>query len=248
MTFRHGKSAVVLWTEYDLSPFLNAASVSASMDPAEVTNFASGGNREYIKGLRDAIISLDGFYSAGTTEPSTEITDVLTSAFAGTTNPVVTIGLEGDTIGRRAILVNGVLPTYDIDAPVDDVITTSVDVQSIDGYEGGFWLRNLSASTSTGASSAVNSGLTGGGTTGGGVAHFHVTSLSATTAQLLVQHSTTGSTWATLITANFSTSSVTRSTVSGTVKEQVRATVNQLGSTGGITAAVAFARYGPFKG
>lgn len=248
MPFRHGSDAAVLWGEYDLSPFLNAASVSASMDPAEVTNFDSGGNREYIKGLKDATISLEGFYSVGTTEPSTEITDVLNAAFTGTTNPVVTIGLEGDTIGRRAILASGVIPTYDIDAPVDDVIATSVDLQSNVGYEGGFWLRALSASTSTAASAAVNSGLTGGGTTGGGVAHFHVTTLSATTGQMLVQHSTSGSTWATLITANFSTSSVTRSTVSGTVKEQVRATVNQLGSTGSITAAVAFARYGPFKG
>lgn len=248
MSFRHGKSAVVYWGEYDLSPFLNAASITASMEPAEVTNFASEGNREYIKGLKDATLALEGFYSVATTEPSTEITDVLTAAFGGTTSPVVTVGLEDDTIGRRAILFKGDVVTYDIDAPVDDAITTSVDLQGSAGYEGGFWLRALSASTSTAASAAVNSGLTNGGTTGGGVAHFHVTTLSATTAQMLVQHSTSGSTWATLITANFSTSSVTRSTVSGTVKEQVRATVNQLGSTGSITAAVAFARYGPFKG
>lgn len=256
MTFRHGKSAVVYWDQYDLSPYLNAASMSASMDPAEVTNFASGGNREYIKGLMDATISLEGFYSVGTTEPSTEITDVLNAAFAGTTNPVVTIGLEDDTIGRRAILASGVIPTYDIDAPVDDAIATSVDLQSNRGFESGFWLRPLSQSTSTEASAAVDSGLTGGGTTGGGVAHLHVTAVNSSddgttgSATFLVQHSTSGSTWATLITFDASTAaSVQRSTVSGTVKEQVRVTLNAMGSTEDIvTAACAFARYGPFKG
>lgn len=256
MTFRHGKSAVVYWDEYDLSPFLNAATISASMDPAECTNFASEGNREYIRGLKDATLALEGFYTVGTTEPSTELTDVLNTAFAGTTSPVVTVGLEDDTVGRRAWLFLGDAVQYDIDAPVDDVIVTSVDLQGRKGYESGVWLRPLSQSTSTEASAAVNSGLTGGGTTGGGVAHLHVTAVNSSdsgttgSATFLVQHSTTGSTWATLITFAASTAaSVQRSTVSGTVKEQVRVTLNALGSTEDIvTAACAFARYGPFKG
>lgn len=256
MTFRHAKDTVVYWDDHDLSPFLNAATVSGSMEPAEVTNFASGGNREYIKGLRDVTLALEGFYSVGTTEPSTEITDVLTATFAGTTSPVVTVGLEGDTVGRRAWLVLGDIVTYDIDVPVDDVITTSVDLQGSEGYQGGVWLRALSQSTSTGASAAVDSGLTGGGTTGGGVAHLHVTAVNSSddgstgSATFLVQHSTSGSTWATLITFAASTEpSVQRSTVSGTVKEQVRVTLNALGSTEDtVTAACAFARYGPHKG
>lgn len=251
MPFRHGKSAVVLWDEYDLSPFLNAASVSASMDPAECTNFGSEGNREYIKGLKDATLALEGFYTVGTTEPSTELTDVLNSAFAGTTSPVVTVGLEDDTIGRRAFLFLGDAVSYDIDAPVDDVIATSVDLQGRAGYEGGFWLKPLNVST--GAQTAVNSGLTNGGTTGGGVAHLHLTSLvstSTTDAVFAVQHSTSGSTWATLLTFTGSTAATfQRSTVAGTVKEQVRAILVSNGSTlDTITAAVSFARYGPFKG
>ena len=254
MTFRHSKDAVVYWGQYNLSKFLNAASISASMDAGETTNFASAGNREYIKGLKDATLAMEGFYSVATTEPSTEITDVLTSAFAGTTSPVVTVGLEDDTIGRRAILFLGDIVGFDIDSPVDGVITSSVDLQGSKGYEGGFWLRPLSASTSTGSNTAVNSGLTNGGTTGGGVGHLHVTSVASTfaSATFKVQHSTSGSTWADLISFTATTAArVQRSTVSGTVKEQVRATISSYTATAGadtITAAVAFARYGPFKG
>lgn len=249
MPFRHGQSAVVLWEGNNLSPFLNAATISGSMDPGEVTNFGSEGNREYIKGLRDVTMSLEGFYSVGTTTPSTEITDVLTASFAGTTSPVVTLGLEDDVIGRRAWLFKGDMVGYDIDSPVDGVITTSVDLQGSEGYQGGVWLRGLSATTA--ADTAVDSGLTGGGTTGGGVAHLHVTSINSTgSATFVVQHSTSGSTWATLITfAAVTAAKAIRSTVAGTVKEQLRVDNTAQGSTANVfTAAVAFARYGPFKG
>lgn len=247
MTFRHGQSAVVLWDEYDLSQYLNNATISASMDPAEVTNFASGCDREYIKGLRDVTFVLDGFHSVGTTEPSTEITDVLNEAFTGSTSPVVTIGLENDTIGRRAWLLLGDIVGYDIDVPVDDVITTSVDLQGRQGYYGGVWLRDLSQATTDAVTAAVDSGLTGGGTTGGGVAHLHVTAITASTAVVVVQHSTSGSTWADLVTfSDVNAAGFQRSTVSGTVKEQLRSSITV--SSGAVTAAVAFARYGPHKG
>lgn len=248
MTFRHGQSAVVYWDEYDLSPFLNAASVQASMEPAEVTNFASGCDREYIKGLRDVTFSLEGYHSVASTHPSTEITDVLTDAFTGSTSPVVTIGLEDDTIGRRAWLLLGDMVGYDIDSPVDGAITCSVDLQGSKGYYGGRWLRNLSATTA--ATAAVDSGLTNGGTTGGGVAHLHVTSLvstSTTEEVFTIEHSTNGSTWAVLLTFTGTTAATfQRSTVSGTIKEQLR--TNHAGTTASVfSAAIAFARYGPSK-
>lgn len=249
MTFRHGQSAVVLVDEFDLSPFLNAASVSASMEPAEVTNFASGCDREYIKGLRDVTVALEGFYaSSNSTGTSTAVADVIEAAFTGSSSVVVTVGLEDDTVGRRAHLVLGDHVAYDVDSPVDDAISISADIQGSQGYYGGRWLRGLSASTSTGSNAAVDSGLTNGGTTGGGVAHLHVTDITSTgSATFRIQHSTSGSTWATLLTFAASTiEQFQRSTVAGTVKEQVRATISAI-TADSVTAAVAFARYGPSK-
>jgi hypothetical protein len=220
------------------------------MEPAEVTNFASGCDREYIKGLRDVTFSLEGYHSVATTSPSTEITDVLTDAFTGSTSPVVTIGLEDDTIGRRAWLLLGDMVTYDIDSPVDDVISCSVDLQGSKGYYGGRWLRNLSDSTAA-TTAVVATGTTGvGGTTGGGVAHLHVTSLTSnsTTEEVFsIEHSTSGSTWAVLLTFTGTTAATfQRSTVSGTIKEQLR--TNHAGTTAAtFMAAIAFARYGPSK-
>lgn len=247
-TFRHGQSAIVLWNGDNLSPFLDAATISASMDAAEVTNFASACNREYIGGLKDVTLALEGFYSVATTAPSTAINDVLDAVFTGTSSPIVTIGPEDDVIGRRAWLFKGDIVTYDIDNPVDDAIATSVDLQGSQGYYGGRWLRGLSQTTA--ADTAVDSGLTNGGTTGGGVAHLHVTSINSTgSCTFVVQHSTSGSTWATLITfAAVTAAKALRSTVAGTVKEQLRVDNTAQGSTANVfTAAVAFARYGPSK-
>lgn len=253
MAFRHGQSAVVLMDEFDLSPFLNAATVTATMEPAECTNFASGCDRQYIKGLRDVTLALEGFHSASTAAGSTssQVTNVFDDAFTGSTSPVFTVGLENDVVGRRAWLIKGDHVAYDIASPVDGIVTLSADIQGSQGYYGGVWLRDLTATT--GASAAVNSGLTNGGTTGGGVAHLHVTSListSTTDAVFAVQHSTSGSTWATLLSFTGTTAATfQRSTVSGTIKEQLRAILVSNGSTlDTITAAVAFARYGPFKG
>lgn len=250
MAFRHGQSGVVLMDEFDLSPFLNAAKVTASMAPAECTNFASNCNREYIKGLRDVKLTLDGFHAASTATPSTAVTNVFDDAFTGSTSPVFTVGLENDVVGRRAWLIKGDHVGYDIDSPVDGIVTLAAEIQGSHGYYGGVWLRALTATT--GASAAVNSGLTNGGTTGGGVAHLHVTSLvstSTTDAVFAVQHSTSGSTWATLLSFTGTTAATfQRSTVSGTVKEQLRGILVSNGSTlDTITAAIAFARYGPSK-
>lgn len=141
--------------------------------------------------------------------------------------------------------------SYDISAPVSDVVSVSVDAQASDGYRGGRMLRPLSASTSTGSNTAIlTAGTTAaGGTTGGGLAHLHVTAVSSTfgSATFKVQHSTSaGSTWADLVTFTAATGvTFQRSTVSGTVKEHLRATVSTFTLStlaSSITAAVAFAR------
>lgn len=245
-TPRHGKSVVVLIDEHNASQFLNSVTVSASMDPADTTTFDSTGWKTFIPGLKDATMSADGLFAASTVVAD-DIANFLDDAHGGSTKLVVTVGLEGDTLGRRALLLNVDQTQYDIDAPVSGLVSLSLDAQASAGYRSGRWLRALAASTQSTSMTAVNSGNTTGGSPSGGVFHLHVTEeRNVTTATFKAQHSTSGSTWADLVTFTAATGATfQRSTVSTTIKEQVRAITSVFteGATGGsMTWAMAFAR------
>lgn len=241
----HGKGVRVLCDEKDLSPFLKEVSVSAEMEPSEVTTFGDN-DREYIPGLRNATLSADGLFAASTTAAD-DIANFFDGSIGGSTRHTFTVDLTRST-GGRALLINADNTTYDISAPVEDIVSLAIDAQASGGYRGGRMLRPLAAATSTGSNTGVLTvGTTSaGGTTGGGVGHLHVTSASTLTSLVAkIQHSTSGSTWADLITFTAATQETfQRSTVSTTVKERTRATISTF--TGGtaktVTVGIAFAR------
>lgn len=241
----HGKGVRVLIDEKDFSPFLKSVSVSAEVDTSDVTTFGDN-DKEFIPGLRDATYTFDGLFSASTTAAD-DIANFLDGSLGGSTRHAFTVDL-GRSTGGRAWLVNADNTSYDISSPVDDVVSLSVDAQASGGYAGGRTLRPLSAATSTGSNSGVlTAGTTAaGGTTGGGVGHFHLTAQSTLTSLTCkVQHSTSGSTWADLITFTATTAETfQRSTVSGTVKERLRSTISTFTGGAGKTATlgVAFSR------
>ena len=243
----HGKGVRTLVDEKDLSDFLKEVTVSAEMDTAEVTTFGDN-DKSYIPGLKDATLSFNGLFAASTTAVD-DVANYLDGALGGSTKQVITVDVNRST-GGRAWMMQADDTKYDVSAPVDDIVTISVDARASGGYWGGRMLRPLSTkagSTATVSGSAVATpGTTAvGGTTGGGVAHFHLTAVQSTgEIYFTVQHSTTGSTWATLITSStFSAVNFQRSTVAGTVKEQLRGQV-LAGSTKDVTAtaAIAFSR------
>ena len=242
----HGKGVRVLCDEKDLSPFLKEVNVSAEMEPSEVTTFGDN-DREYIPGLRDATLAFDGLFAASTTAAD-DIANFFDGSIGGSTKHTFTVDLNRST-GGRAWLLRADETSYDISAPLTDVVSLSVDAQASDGYRGGRMLRPLAAATSTGSNTGVATvGTTSaGGTTGGGVGHFHLTAQSTLTSCIgKIQHSTSGSTWADAITFSAATAETfQRSTYSGTVKERVRFTISTLtgGASKSVTCAAAFARH-----
>lgn len=254
-TFRHGKTTTVLVDEHNFSEFLNDFTVSASCDTGETTTFRKN-DRTYIPGLRDVTVNLSGLFSAtgqtqaGGTTDNNSVAEFFDNALGGSTRVNVTILPDSTAVGARALLMTGDPIAWDVASPVGDVESCELEIQGSQGYRGGRLLRYEVASTSTGSQTAVNSGLTNGGTTGGAVGHLHVTAVSSTfgSATFKIQHSTSGSTWADLITFTAATGrtfqrTVTSSTV--TVKEQVRSTISSYTSAGTsdtITASIAFAR------
>lgn len=256
-TFRHGKGTKVYINQFDLSAQLQSAKFSSVCPSADVTTFTNN-DMVYIPGIRDATISLDGRFNFSTGSGSSAADAIFARYLGGSTQWVTTIALEGQTTGGWAVMMKGDSIAHDVDSPAEGIVTTAAQVQGSSLHPGGVMLRPLAAATATTANSAVKfaGSTTTGFSTGGGVAHLHVTAASTVTTgyTIKVQHSTSGSTWVDLVSlATLTTSdggTFVRSTVSGNVKEQLRANLSAFtgGAAKSITFAVAFARNGKAKG
>jgi len=243
-TFQHGKGAAVLVNKTNMSVILNDASFDATADVAEVTNFGSSGNREYIAGVRDASGSFSGMFDGSTNE-----TDQVFEALLGnSTAAVITYGPGGDTIGTPAYLGAARVTSYNVASPASDVVAASMAVQYTSESRSGFWLADLGArSTATTHATVVMPGSSA--STLGGIGHLHV--ISATTnvggaeLNMKIQDSSAGSVWADVLTfasvSSTAPESYQRVLVTGEVLDQVKATASLMSSTNA-TYSVAFAR------
>jgi hypothetical protein len=240
-TFRHGKNTVVLLDGTNASEFFNETTTNRSVETSETTSFGSGA-KTYIAGLKDGTLSLSGMFD-GTTGA---IDSILNSLAGSATDSVVTVGLEGNTVGTMTHMVGVQQTSYEVTSPVSDVVSVSAEFQADGGLDSGRLLAPgtvVATATTTLGTSVDNAAAT----TNGGVGHVHVTANANNgTTTIKVQHSTDNSTWVDLITF---------STVATTVKSAQRVevaagtTVNRYlrsqiitAGTGSITTSVAFAR------
>jgi hypothetical protein len=236
-TFRHGKRTVVLMNGTDMSPYLNEATQTQSIETAETTTFADD-DKTYITGLGDGTISTSGLFdsTAGASN------DVLSGAI-GQEDNTFTVLPEGATKGARSVIANGQLTSYDVTSPVADVVAISAEIQADGGLFTGFALNGL---TSTGTSASLTSVNTGGSSSGGGLFNLHVTANTRDgAATVKVQHSADDATWADLVTFSSISASATDGesiTSTGTVNQYLRATHTLAGSSGSITYHVSAAR------
>ena len=258
---RAGKGARTLFNATDMSDILQDVTVEASVNALDVTTHQDNDHNR-IAGLRDGTVNFDGLWdgTAGSTA-STATTGAVDSKFASalgsTTQPIITVFPEGDTLGRRARMFKAEQTGYTASAMADDVVKVSAAASISGRQDYGVSLHALATRSAT--SSTYGNVNLGAQTTGGGVGHLHYTAGSLAGMTIKIQHSsadTTGSTdsWADIISfASVTESSAVataaqRSTVSGTVKERVRAIVSAFSTASGTstsgTFTVAFARRG----
>jgi hypothetical protein len=236
-TFRHGKRTVVLMNGTDMSPFLNEATETQTIETAETTTF-SDSDKTYITGLADGTVSTSGLFdsSAGASN------DVLTGAI-GQEDNTFTVLPEGATAGARSVIANGQLTSYDVTSPVADVVSISAEIQADGGLFSGFALNGL---TDTGTSASLTGINTGGSSSGGGLFNLHVVANTRDgAATVKVQHSADNVTWVDLVTFSGISASVKDGesiTSTGTVNQYLRAAHSLAGSSGSITYHVSAAR------
>jgi predicted secreted protein len=237
MTQYHGKNTAVLWSQFDLSSYLNEASVKQEVSTAETTTFGSG-SRSYVAGLKDGTVSLSGFFDDTAT---TGADVVLNNALGNATNPILTVGLSGATIGKKAKLAEIIETSYEITGNFDDAVTAAIEMQVNGGVDNGIFLKTLAAETTSTNGTGQDNGAS---STNGWCAHLHVTAMSSpTTLDVSVQHSTDNVTFANLSGGVFTqvTTSTTsqRLTGTGTVNRYTRYISTIVGTSYTYTVALA---------
>ena len=239
MPFRHGKNTAVLVAKYDISAYLNEVSSSMSIDTAETSTFGTAA-KTYITGQNDATISFSGLYDGATDA----IAEIFEAIIDNDSTPAITICADGGlTVGARATLAQAKQTSYEVSAPVSDVVSLSGEFQVTDGMRGGVLLAAATAHSTTTNGSSVDGSAS---SALGARANLHVTAntRSANTT-IKVQHSADNSTWADLITftaVGATTITSETKTATGTINRYLRATTTIASGTGSITYTLSLSR------
>lgn len=239
MSFSHGKNTAVLVDKYNISAYLNEVSSSMSIETAETSTFGTAA-KTYITGQNDATISFSGLYDGATDA----IAEIFEAIIDNDSTPPITICPDGGlVVGNKATLAQAKQTSYEVSAPVSDVVSLNGEFQVTDGMRGGVLLAAATAHTTTTNGSSVDGSAS---SALGARANLHVTANTRSdTTVIKVQHSADNSTWADLIT--FTTVAATTltsqtATATGTVNRYLRATTTIASGTGSITYTLSLSR------
>lgn len=243
----HGKRTRVLLDGLDSSNWFAEAEHSRERDTSESTGFRPRGDaKTYVAGTSEASWSGDGQFDGDADAVDAEVEAALATD-VGTALTWDPSGMEN--IGDPCRLLFGDEVDYTVTAPLEDVVSISLELQSKEEVRRGVTLRSPDDAATAGGTSESSAGVDNGAATGdGGIANVHVfaNTLDAD-ATITVQHSTDGVAWVDL-TSQVVTAGETggwRLTVDEgvTVNRHLRAQVDASASVAGeITAAVAFGR------
>jgi hypothetical protein len=237
-TFRHGKKTAVLFGNYNLSSYLNEASMSSPAETAETTAFGDDA-KTYITSLNDATVSLSGMFE-GLVNDAT-----LNSALTSTDSTLVTICTTGLVAGEPCFFGVTRSNSYEISSPVADVVTVTSDLQLDGGINAGVVVVG-GASVAAGATVNSSANDNSASSANGLVANLHVTANDGNgSTTIKLQHSSDNSTYADLITftvVSAGTNLSEQKTASGTINRYLRGRAVDTGSSGAITYSLAISR------
>jgi hypothetical protein len=237
-TFRHGKGSRAFLGPVNLSTVAVDVTWSAGVDAEDVTTYGDD-DRNYIAGLRDGTADITAIFDGN---GSTASADYQVATLLGSTAPRPLSFYPGNTTASSPARLGTVhVVAASVAAPADARVEATYAAQVTDGPIAGKIVRAHAAYSATSLGSTVD-------TTGGGmstadplIAHLHVTSVTASTASIILQHSSLGASWATLKAWTSITSTGYQTAELTGAKRYVRDTLNTV-ATGGLTYTVAVGR------
>jgi hypothetical protein len=246
-TPRHGKTTGVYLAGFNGSPFFNSVETARTLDTHETTPFESDA-KQYTAGLNDGTMSLSGFYDTGATGTGG---DELLDALLQTDNDFpVSVFLDGGvTVGRACRIANVNQSSYDISAPVGDMVTTKAELTVDGGVRYGKCLNGKAPVTGTVTGVAADYGVaapTGDWVSGSnGFATIHtIANTRSTATDVKIQQSADNSVWvdAAQYTLPLGVTGGIYLPTTGANLRYVRALITPVAGTGSATIIVAFAR------
>lgn len=234
MAFVHGKNASVLVDQYDLTAYLNQASVGKKGQAVKTTVFGLD-DHTYMAGLEEGSASLGGLFDGS----ANAVDEVLNTALGG--SQVVTVAWPGyGAIGNGAAMLQSREASYQIRATNNDAVRVTAGLTADTGARFGTILHPLTARTGAANYASVDNGAS---SAFGSVAQLHVTAFTGTDVTIKVTDSTNDSTFADHITfASVTGVGSERATVAGTVNRYARVELSTSGGFTTVTFAVSFVR------
>ncbi len=236
--FGHGKDTRIYMNGWDMSNYLNSINAPRTADVAETTVFNSSGAKTYTPGNTDATLSAEGLFDGS---PSS-VESSLQTSLGSSAGAVWTWFPQGSGRGNYGYGVHTINNNYEIDTPVDGIVTMSVEGQSKVGRDRVESMKAMASATTSGSGTSTDNTAA---STAGGVGYFQMLSSTATkTVTATVQHSSAGSSWADLVTFTASTGRKgQRVAVAGSVKRYTRgAWTLSTGGTGSPVFNIGFRR------
>lgn len=129
MSFSHGSKAVFKIDDAagsltDITAYVTSVSVPWSADTAEVTTLGKT-SKIYLAGLKDATISIDGYF-----DPT--VNTLLTGILGAVENKSFEFGPQGETGGLPKFTGECICTGYDVGTGVDGAATFSAEFQCTD--------------------------------------------------------------------------------------------------------------------
>src|SRR5210317_2416520 len=236
-TFNHGKNAVVLLDDTNLSTTLTDASVSLTADVAETSTFSGGASsgKTYVSGLKDGTATLSGYFESSSPDADAEFLSQL-----GSSGSAFTIAPIGHTRGNPTEFGNVIETSYDRSADIGSVVAVAVAFQFDGDAHNGKSLLAPTAITSSSNETGVDYGAAG---TNGGAGVLHCTvSSGSPTLDVKIQTSADNVTFSDYITFTQATGTTSELITSDTNPARYARAVLTFGGSGSITAAVSFAQ------
>ena len=229
----HGKGTKVYLDGIRGDNFLNSIETPVTVDTAETTIFNSSNVKTYIPGNADANLAAAGMWEGSSSE-----SDEFLSGFVGSSSPkVLNWYPDSDALGNFGFGTQVYETGYNINSPVDGVVTVSVDGQADNGKFSVESLRALTTTNTTGSLSATTASGTAddnsAATTSNGIGWFQRVDTSTGAIVPKIQHSANNSTWDDLISFSSGTTRNGQRVAAGTttIKRYTRAEWTITGSS-----------------
>lgn len=229
MAFTHGKRTRLYMDALNLSHYSRSVSIPAEVDTAECSTFGADW-KQYVSGLRDATISVEGLFDAVSDE-------ALLESFDHADKSVWQVYFQGDAVGLpgRGLVCD--TTNYEPSSEIGDVVQWSVEAQSSVGADRIVSHHPHTEQTTSGTATVVDHGSA---TTNGGVAYLNVTAIAGS-AVIAIQDSDDNITFTDL--ASFGTVTTPggyRVAVAGTVERYTR--LVHTNAAGTVTFVAGFGR------